>query len=60
MLYCNNTNCQLDVDELSEAFSFFQMVRSYRMPLLQLLESGDIDLCFANEDEASELLRFLF
>uniref|UniRef100_A0A7N0VDE3 Carbohydrate kinase PfkB domain-containing protein n=1 Tax=Kalanchoe fedtschenkoi TaxID=63787 RepID=A0A7N0VDE3_KALFE len=35
----------------------FEMVRTYRSPLLQLLESGDIDLCFANEDEASELLR---
>ncbi|KAL9672858.1 hypothetical protein QQ045_029111 [Rhodiola kirilowii] len=35
----------------------FEMVRSYRSHLLQLLESGDIDLCFANEDEASELLR---
>ncbi|KAL9690378.1 hypothetical protein QQ045_010776 [Rhodiola kirilowii] len=35
----------------------FEMVRSYRSHLLQLLESGDIDMCFANEDEASELLR---
>ncbi|GLT40118.1 hypothetical protein SLA2020_142740 [Shorea laevis] len=35
----------------------FEMVRNCRLPLLQLLESGDIDLCFANEDEATELLR---
>nr|XP_028949949.1 uncharacterized protein LOC103450461 isoform X3 [Malus domestica] len=35
----------------------FEMVRNFRSPLLQLLESGDIDLCFANEDEATELLR---
>ncbi|KAK9269887.1 hypothetical protein L1049_025460 [Liquidambar formosana] len=35
----------------------FEMVRKFKLPLLQLLESGDIDLCFANEDEASELLR---
>lgn len=35
----------------------FEMVRNYRLPLLQLLESRDIDLCFANEDEAIELLR---
>ncbi|XP_050214562.1 uncharacterized protein LOC126665725 [Mercurialis annua] len=35
----------------------FEMVRNFRQPLLELLESGDIDLCFANEDEAMELLR---
>ncbi|KAF8405251.1 hypothetical protein HHK36_010152 [Tetracentron sinense] len=35
----------------------FEMVRNFRSPLLELLESGDIDLCFANEDEATELLR---
>ncbi|XWS14557.1 hypothetical protein CRYUN_Cryun35bG0020200 [Craigia yunnanensis] len=35
----------------------FEMVRNFRGPLLQLLESGDIDLCFANEDEATELIR---
>ena len=34
-----------------------QMVRNFKSQLLQLLESGDIDLCFANEDEAMELLR---
>lgn len=34
----------------------FEMVRKYKLPLLQLLESGNIDLCFANEDEAAELL----
>ncbi|XP_065848147.1 uncharacterized protein [Euphorbia lathyris] len=35
----------------------FEMVRNFKLPLLELLESGDIDLCFANEDEAMELLR---
>ncbi|KAH8515280.1 hypothetical protein H0E87_003935 [Populus deltoides] len=35
----------------------FEMVRNFRSPLLQLLESGDIDLCFANQDEAMALLR---
>lgn len=34
----------------------FEMVRKFREPLLELLESGNIDLCFANEDEAFELL----
>ncbi|CBI40985.3 unnamed protein product, partial [Vitis vinifera] len=33
------------------------MVRNFRGPLLELLQSGDIDLCFANEDETRELLR---
>ncbi|KAK6939478.1 Carbohydrate kinase PfkB [Dillenia turbinata] len=35
----------------------FEMVGKFRQPLIELLESGDIDLCFANEDEAMELLR---
>ncbi|KAK7310914.1 hypothetical protein RJT34_08711 [Clitoria ternatea] len=35
----------------------FEMVRNFKLPLLNLLESGNIDLCFANEDEAAELLR---
>lgn len=35
----------------------FEMVRKFRLPLLELLKSGSIDLCFANEDEAAELLR---
>ncbi|XP_051123720.1 uncharacterized protein LOC127246411 isoform X2 [Andrographis paniculata] len=35
----------------------FEMVRKFRAPLVELLESGNIDLCFANEDEATELLR---
>jgi sugar/nucleoside kinase (ribokinase family) len=34
----------------------FEMVRNFKLPLLELLESGNIDLCFANEDEATELL----
>ncbi|GMP31795.1 hypothetical protein CsSME_00005867 [Camellia sinensis var. sinensis] len=35
----------------------FEMVRNFRAPLLKLLESGDVDLCFANEDEATEVVR---
>ncbi|XP_028773969.1 uncharacterized protein LOC114731011 [Neltuma alba] len=35
----------------------FEMVRNCKLPLLKLLESANIDLCFANEDEAKELLR---
>lgn len=35
----------------------FEMVRKFRAPLLELLESGNIDLCFANEDEAAEVVR---
>lgn len=35
----------------------FEMVRDHRMQLIDLLESGNIDLCFANEDEARELIR---
>ncbi|WJZ89198.1 hypothetical protein VitviT2T_008430 [Vitis vinifera] len=35
----------------------FELVRNFRGPLLKLLQSGDIDLCFANEDETRELLR---
>ncbi|XP_010679760.2 uncharacterized protein LOC104895055 isoform X2 [Beta vulgaris subsp. vulgaris] len=35
----------------------FEMVRSHKLALIELLESGDIDLCFANEDEAMEVVR---
>ncbi|KAL5704679.1 hypothetical protein ACHQM5_023070 [Ranunculus cassubicifolius] len=35
----------------------FEMVRNFKSQLVELLESGDIDLCFANEDEATELVR---
>ncbi|KAL5228256.1 hypothetical protein ABZP36_016521 [Zizania latifolia] len=34
----------------------FEMVRDYRLQLIDLLETGNIDLCFANEDEARELI----
>jgi len=33
------------------------MVRNNRPALVELLQSGDIDLCFANEDEAMEVVR---
>ncbi|ONK81259.1 uncharacterized protein A4U43_C01F27100 [Asparagus officinalis] len=35
----------------------FEMVRDFRLQLIDLLETGSIDLCFANEDEARELIR---
>uniref|UniRef100_A0ACD5VN72 Uncharacterized protein n=1 Tax=Avena sativa TaxID=4498 RepID=A0ACD5VN72_AVESA len=34
----------------------FEMVRDYRSQLVALLETGNIDLCFANEDEAREII----
>jgi sugar/nucleoside kinase (ribokinase family) len=34
----------------------FEMVRNFRSRLLDLLESGKVNLCFANEDEARELM----
>lgn len=35
----------------------FEVVRAFRPRLLRLLESGLVDLCFANEDEARELMH---
>eukprot|EP01018_Ginkgo_biloba_P008583 Gb_26465 [translate_table: standard] len=35
----------------------FEVVRNFRSQLLGLLKSGQIDLCFANEDEARELMK---
>ncbi|XLU27329.1 hypothetical protein S245_063395, partial [Arachis hypogaea] len=37
----------------------FEMVRKFKPPLMKLLESGNIDLCFANQDEATKLQFFL-
>ncbi|PWZ30981.1 hypothetical protein Zm00014a_003893 [Zea mays] len=34
----------------------FEMVRDSRSKLVNLLETGNIDLCFANEDEAREVI----
>ncbi|CAL4964613.1 unnamed protein product [Urochloa decumbens] len=34
----------------------FEMVRDSRLKLINLLETGNIDLCFANEDEAREVI----
>ncbi|KAK6935547.1 LOW QUALITY PROTEIN: Carbohydrate kinase PfkB, partial [Dillenia turbinata] len=44
-------------EELVGLITIEDMVGKFRQPLIELLESGDIDLCFANEDEAKELLR---
>ncbi|XLT67849.1 hypothetical protein HN873_024288, partial [Arachis hypogaea] len=35
----------------------FEMVRKFKLPLMKLLESGNIDLCFSNQDEATELQK---
>ena len=35
----------------------FEVVRNCRSQLLEILESGVVDLLFANEDEAEELMR---
>ncbi|MQL92495.1 hypothetical protein Taro_025126 [Colocasia esculenta] len=42
---------------ISMDLASFEMVRDFRKPLLGVLKSGLVDLCFANEDEARELLR---
>lgn len=42
---------------ISMDLASFEVVRNFRSQLLGLLESGQVDLCFANEDEARELMR---
>lgn len=37
--------------------SSFEVIRNFRPQLMNLLASQQIDLCFANEDEARELVR---
>ncbi|XP_020524278.1 uncharacterized protein LOC18422536 isoform X3 [Amborella trichopoda] len=55
---CLSTAVKLQADELSqEDFRGSKMVRNFRSHLLEILKSGQIDLCFANEDEARELMR---
>ncbi|KAJ3694318.1 hypothetical protein LUZ60_009798 [Juncus effusus] len=41
---------------ISMDLASFEMVRDFRSQLVELLETGNIDLCFANEDEARELI----
>ncbi|KAL4458429.1 hypothetical protein ABPG75_013294 [Micractinium tetrahymenae] len=43
--------CQVALDLAS-----FEVIRSFRPKLVSLLESGAIDVCFCNEDEALELM----
>ncbi|GAQ87987.1 pfkB family carbohydrate kinase [Klebsormidium nitens] len=40
-------------------FASFEVVRAFKPQLLALLQSRQVDLCFANEDEARELVRDL-
>eukprot|EP00256_Glycine_max_P057774 XP_014625659.1 uncharacterized protein LOC100795959 isoform X2 [Glycine max] len=55
---CLSNAVKVQAEELAkEDFKGSKMVRNFKQPLLKLLESGNIDLCFANEDEATELLR---
>ncbi|KAG4388364.1 hypothetical protein GLYMA_09G161200v4 [Glycine max] len=55
---CLSNAVKIQAEELTkEDFKGSKMVRNFKQPLLKILESGNIDLCFANEDEATELLR---
>ena len=46
-------NCRLILDLAS-----FEIVKNYRDALKPLIESGVIDICFCNEDEAREAARY--
>ncbi|XP_027333040.1 uncharacterized protein LOC113847907 isoform X2 [Abrus precatorius] len=55
---CLSSAVKVHAEELTkDDFKGSKMVRDFKQPLLKLLVSGNIDLCFANEDEATELLR---
>lgn len=46
-------NCQLMLDLAS-----FEIVKNYKDALKPLIESGAIDICFCNEDEAREAAKY--
>jgi len=57
--------CSVEVNFVNTVSCFFvtgymQMVRDSRSKLINLLETGNIDLCFANEDEAREVIGWVF
>ncbi len=43
--------------KISMDLASFEVVRNFRPRLMRLLESGNVDLVFANEDEARELIK---
>lgn len=48
---------KLEGVSISLDLASFEMVRDHRSQLIELLKTGNVDLCFANEDEARELIR---
>jgi sugar/nucleoside kinase (ribokinase family) len=49
--------CKQEGVKVSMDLASFEVVRLFRPRLMSLLESGKVDLVFANEDEAGELIK---
>lgn len=49
--------CKQEGVKVSMDLASFEVVRNFRPRLMGLLESGKVDLVFANEDEAGELIK---
>jgi sugar/nucleoside kinase (ribokinase family) len=49
--------CKKEGVKVSMDLASFEVVRNFRPTLMRLLESGKVDLVFANEDEARELIK---
>ena len=49
--------CSLEGVKVSMDLASFEVVRNFRPQLMKLLESRKVDLVFANEDEARELIK---
>lgn len=49
--------CKKEGVKVSMDLASFEVVRNFRPTLMKLLESGKVDLVFANEDEARELIK---
>lgn len=49
--------CNLEGVKVSMDLASFEVVRNFRPQLMKLLESRKVDLVFANEDEARELIK---
>ena len=49
--------CKQEGVKVSMDLASFEVVRNFRPRLMSLLESGKVDLVFANEDEAGELIK---
>lgn len=50
-------HCKQEGVKISLDLASFEVVRNYRPRLMKLLQSRQIDLVFANEDEARELIK---